>query len=64
MATAAVAIGAVDRPAALPVTVRLTDETFAAVAGTVTCAWSSPGEVCASTVPRAHEEVPLPLSQP
>jgi hypothetical protein len=58
------AFGSVCRFAALPVAVRLTDATVAAVSGTVSCAWSCRGEELASTAPRLHEDVPSALPQP
>jgi hypothetical protein len=60
----AAAAGSLGRSAALPVTVRLTDVTADAVTGTVSCAWSWRGADLASTVPRAHEDVPSALPQP
>ena len=56
--------GSVRRLAALPVAVRLTDVTVDAVAGTVSCAWSSRIVEVASTAPRSHEAVPSPCPQP
>jgi len=48
----------------LPVTVRLTEVTADAVAGTVSWAWSCRGADLASTAPRSHEGVPSSLPQP
>ena len=48
----------------MPTTVRLTDVTADAVAGTVSCAWSCRGADLASTAPRSHEGVPSSLPQP
>jgi hypothetical protein len=48
----------------LPVTVRLTEVTADAVAGTVSWAWSCRGADLASTAPRSHEDVPSSLPQP
>jgi len=62
--TAAAAFGSLARCAVLPVTVRLTDVTADAVAGTVSCACSSRGADFASTAPRSQEEVPSSLPQP
>jgi hypothetical protein len=64
MATVAVAVGFFGRYGALPATARRTDVTFDAVTGTVSCAWSCRCVDCASTAPRSHEDVPLPLAQP
>ncbi len=58
------ATGSVCRLAALPVAVRLTDETVAAVRGTVNCAWNCRCAEPASTAPRLHEDVPSSLPQP
>ena len=63
-AMAADALGSVARVAALPIAVRLTDLTVAAVTGTVSWACSCRWADFASTVPRAHEEVPSSLPQP
>ena len=57
------AAGAVVRLAALPVTVRLT-AVMVAVSGTLTSAWNSRCAELASTAPRSHADVPLPLAQP
>lgn len=64
IATAAVAVGVVERPDAEPVTVRATDVTCDALAGTVSRTWSCRGVDCASTCPRSHADVPSPLAQP
>ena len=61
---AAAAAGSVRRLAALPVAVRVTDVTVAAVSGTVTCACSCRWAEVASTAPRSHEDVPSSLPQP
>jgi hypothetical protein len=58
------AAGSVRRFAALTVAVRLTDETVAAVNGTVTCAWSCRCAEVAFTAPRLHEDVPSLVPQP
>jgi hypothetical protein len=63
-ATAADALGSVGRLAALPMAVRLTDLTVAAVTGTVSWACSCRWADFASTVPRSHEDVPSSLPQP
>jgi len=52
------------RPAALPVTVRLTALRVVAVSGMLTCAWNSRWAELASTAPRSHADVPLPAAQP
>ncbi len=57
------AAGAVARLAALPVTVRLT-AVMVAVSGTLTSAWNNRCAEPASTAPRSHADVPLPLAQP
>jgi hypothetical protein len=57
------AAGAVARLAALPVTVRLT-AVMVAVSGTLTSAWNNRCAELASTAPRSHADVPLPLAQP
>lgn len=62
--TAAVAVGVVERPDAEPVTVRATDVTCDALAGTVSRTWSCRGVDCASTCRRSHADVPSPLAQP
>lgn len=61
---AAVALGSFGRCAALPMTVRLTDVTAVAVAGTVTCACSCRGADFESIAPRSHDDVPSELPQP
>ena len=58
------AAGSVRRFAAPMVAVRLTDETAAAVSGTVTCAWSCRCAEVAFTAPRLHEDVPSLVPQP
>ena len=58
------ACGSAVRFAALAVAVRLTDETVAAVRGTVICAWSCRCTEPASTAPRLHEDVPSLFGQP
>ena len=63
-ATAADALGSLARLAALPIAVRLTDLTVAAVTGTVSWAWSCRWADFASTVPRSHADVPSSLPQP
>lgn len=64
MVTAPDAAGSAIRLAALPVAVRLTEVTVVAVAGTVSCAWSSRIAEVASTAPRSHKAVPSPCAQP
>ena len=61
---AALAVGSFGRCAALPTTLRLTDVTAVAVAGTVTCACSCRGADFASIAPRSHDDVPSKLPQP
>jgi hypothetical protein len=63
-ATEDVAAGSTVRFAALPVTVRLTAVRVVAVSGTFTSAWNNRCAEVASTAPRSHAEVPLPLAQP
>jgi len=63
-AMAADALGSVARVVALPIAVRLTDLTVAAVTGTVSWAWSCRCADFASTIPRSHEDVPSSLPQP
>ena len=62
--TEAVAAGLRARLAVLPVTVRLTAFRAVAVSGTLTAAWNSRCAEVASTAPRSHVDVPLPLAQP
>jgi hypothetical protein len=62
--TEADAAGARVRLAALPVTVRLTALMAVAVSGTLTCAWKSRWAEPASSAPRSHADVPLPVAQP
>ena len=57
-------VGSVDRLAALPVTVNLTDFTDVAVVGTVDSAWSCRLAEFASIPPRLHDAVPSSLPQP
>jgi hypothetical protein len=64
MDTAEVAMGSFARPAASPMTVRLTDVTVDAVTGTVSCAWSWRGAEVASIAPRSQADVPSELPQP
>jgi hypothetical protein len=64
MVTTAAAAGAVARCAAPPVTVRLTEVTDDALAGTVSAACSCRRAELASTAPRSQVDVPLPLPQP
>jgi len=64
MLTAAAALAALTRSGAIPVTVRLTDLTVEAVAGTVSCTWSCRAAESASTAPRSHKDAPLSLPQP
>lgn len=56
--------GAVTRPTALPVAVRLTEVMVVAVSGTVTSAWNNRCAEVESTAPRSHADVPMPLAQP
>jgi hypothetical protein len=56
--------GSVDRLAALPITVSLTDFTDDAVVATFDSAWSCRCADCASIAPRSHEAVPSSLPQP
>jgi hypothetical protein len=56
--------GSVDRLAALPITVNLTDFTDEAVAATFDWAWSCRRADCASIAPRSHDAVPSSLPQP
>ena len=64
MVIAAAALGSFGRCAALPMTVRLTDVTAVAVAGTVTCACSCRAADFESIAPRSHDDVPSKLPQP
>jgi hypothetical protein len=59
-ATVAEATASVATLAALAVAARVTEVTVVAVTGTVSCAWSCRGVDCASSVPRVHDDVPLP----
>jgi hypothetical protein len=56
--------GSLDRLAALPTTVNLTDFTDVAVAATFDSAWSCRCADCASIAPRSHDAVPSSLPQP
>jgi hypothetical protein len=56
--------GSLDRLAALPITVNLTDFTDVAVAATFDSAWSCRCADCASIAPRSHDAVPSSLPQP
>jgi len=56
--------GSVDRLAALPITVSLTDVTDVAVVATFDSAWSCRCADCASIAPRSHDAVPSSLPQP
>jgi len=64
MMTAADAFGAVGRSGEVPVTVRLTELTAEAVAGTVSCARSCRRADRGSTAPRSQVAVPSALPQP
>lgn len=63
-ATVAETVGAFGRLAASPVTVRRTDPTRDAAAGTVSCAWSCRCADRASTAPRSHEDLSPRRAQP
>ena len=64
IATVADTLGAATRFAALPVTVRRTDVTVVALAGTRSVTWSSRGAASASTVPSLQADVPSSAPQP